>query len=137
MLMRVRLATAAALVVVGAAATPAVAATAHPWLGIYDCTTLPASGFSFDMYAGSARLMSHGRYQFALDRVAGHLKQPTAGRYKVQGRTISFLTGTFHRGHWYGEWFGRTSLRPDGYFAVNRDRDHVWTGETCAPTRYR
>jgi hypothetical protein len=134
-LIRALASTCTALAVVLAVAAPAGARSTHPWLGIYDCVTA-GSGYT-NVYAGSARLMKNGSYQYATDRVAGRLKGVTTGRYKVQGRNILFITGVFHKGHWYGQWYGPTSLHRDGYFAVNRNRDHVWTGETCYPTNYR
>lgn len=135
-LVRALAGTCTALAAVLALAAPAGARTTHPWLGIYDCVTAGSVGYN-NIYAGSARLTQNGSYQYASDRVAGRLKGVTTGRYKVQGRNILFVTGVFQRGHLYGEWYGPTSLHRDGYFAVNRNSDHVWTGETCYPTQYR
>jgi hypothetical protein len=94
-------------------------------LGLYSCLAPYAAN------GGNVELMQHGKYQYAYDRTGARLKSPATGRYRVTGRTLHWLSGTLEREHLYGAIEPANSDNRYPYLALNRSKDHVWTGISC------
>ena len=106
------------LVIAGALAFATPAAAAKLPTGIYDCVGTASS------YVSSVKIKPRGRYVFAGARTGRTLKQTTKGRYRVRGKKITWLKGTFKRA-------GYVSTIYDGYFSLDRKSDGKWTGISC------
>ncbi len=70
------------------------------------------------------KISSGARYQWASGRKDSTLKAPTAGKYRVKGKTIRWLSGVYKRGRYV------STIYP-GYFSIDRAADNVWTGISC------